>query len=798
MPPEQDGNNNMRTPPKKSNQNATTSTNELEDMFPKVENCIATNATNDSAPAAALDPQEIFNASIEFQSSYPSTSTSTRSDPPPRRSTEYVRSSSSRASSSGASIFRSSSSRASLYPSLDVLSQSDPSVDFERSWEAASQSSMKKRASTKMRPLSTDESSESKVASLKKSDVAETDSSSPSAARTPLSSSQTSEVASMPSEPAVACASIPSDDDDMIAAKLRAYSGSSGSGIPFFSSGNDDDDMVAMKRAAYEGGQTYMGNASSIAQLPEQQAEATWIEYDVHPSDVSVNAVQAEFIAPLPESGSTSQATISGVIERVAGRNHTGSEATIVETGPMLPEAIGEESWSAAPAAEATVLREDDMYQITDDLDCKPPARDSRHGVTQPGEPAEATIIGYGVHPADLSSEAVQAEFVGQDYPAGVGVVGVGDETMISAEASQVTDLSTSAAYQVNGNEVQDDQDDRVTEVEVIESGPMEKATAEAWSATTSGEAHVLEEAPDSHVSTFDSKPPTDASHESWRTESHSDTGEFAMMNGEAEVVEITEEVHPSELIENAAAQAELVGSDFNTAIAVPSTGEDQNGMHDSSGTLGQAGIIVESCEEDDGYQNSRIAPPSENEPQEAQATLVNEGEGYEHGGLDTTPAVAVIEQFVNSGRAVSDPLPATPVTVLEEQTPVLPPRVSFSDHVKAEPYSGRTVSAPPTAEVVQESSDTLDSQEEWTRVPSFGGESAEGTPAPIPPPVATATEVFEDTPVPPPIPSPHSVAQGSSLNPNRVKSNASSASDSSVPGLQMVSTEHRYLPLCR
>lgn len=788
MPPEQD--DKMNTPPEKSNANATTSTNdnELKGIFPKpkadeTKTSTTMHPVNASSPtataaaaAAALDPQEVFNASIEFQSTFEA--------PIPRRSPlEFV---------------RSSSSRASLYPSLASLSQSDASVDLERNWEAASRSSMKKRASTastttpKMKSVVANDS-EFKVPSSsslrRKSDRVETNNDWTSSSS--VASVRTSQVAAMPfasgAEPAVAWASIPSetkaDDNDLIAAKLAAYSGGS------------LEMSASLKRAAYKYGsgrqawRNAAGASSSIARLPpEQHAEATFIDYDVHPSDISVNAVQAEYVAPLSETGSTSsKATASSIppTSAVAGLDSADTEATVLESGPMSL-ANAEPWWGAAPAAEATVLRDDGMHQDMVDLDCKPPARDSRYNGAQAGHQAEATIIGYEVHPAELASDAIQAEFVGQDYQADTDPVGASDEAIMPAEASQVTSLSSSATYHVNGAEIGDDQDEHVTEVAVIESGPMDKATMEAWSATTSGEAQVLEEAPYSHISPFDSKPSPDVDQESWRTESHGDSGQFAMMEGEAEVVMITEEVHPSELLETSAAQAELVGSDFNTAIAVPSGGAEQNDMHNSTGTTGE--IIVQSCEEDTEYHNCSITPPSESQPQEAQATLVNDSECYHHGEVHTTPAVAVIDSFASSGRAISEPLPATPVTVLEE-CPAVPPRVSFNDPVKQEPYSGRTVSAPPSVEVVHESLDTshLIAQDGWTRVPSFGGDS-ESTPAPIPPPMATATEIFGTEPVPPPIPSPQTMTQGSSSNRSRVKSNASSTSDSSVPGLQMVS----------
>lgn len=789
MPPEESNNNNNNLNPEmataEKDATKSTTTKDLNDLiFPMVKEEASAAGLQSAAATAVSDPEEIFNASIEFQQH------SSQNAPAPRQSPAEL---------------RKSSGRESLYPSLDSLGISDDdTVDIERNWEAASRASMKKRASSssKCEPLNIDQSEMKMGATFAR----------------PVSSSVpslSSRVASMPAGSAAAAARSSAtefflpvernksvDHDDMIAQKLAAYGGGRVTAAYPSTSVNkkniaNDQDMVAMKLAAYEG--IYLTSSSSLADEQEQPAQATLVEDDdAHPSEITAHAVQAEFIPPVARLGHP--ALHYNAVPAV-----TATEATVIESGPA--EKATPEAWSAAPAAEATVLQDDGIHQEIIDLDCKPPARDYRHhasvetayGSTEAEHQAEATIIGYDAHPAELSMEAVQAEFIGQeDYNdhTAIDVSGTGSGTqMVAAEASEVTGSSLSATYQINGQEVVEEQ---VTEVDVIESGPMEKATAEAWSATTSGEAHVLEETGENHHTAFAVKAPLDhASNESWHSESHTESDAFAMMHGEAEVVGITEEVHPSELVNTASAQAELVGSAFDTAIAVPSNQLGQNAVnhHHHSGRLEHAEIIVESYEHDNEYPASTAAP--QRQPQEAHATLLSTGEcsEYDQRADDATPVTAILEPFSDSGRATSDPLPATPVAVLQE-APAVTTRVTFNERVKPEPYSGRTVSEPtPTARVLPESSPSLEQthlysrdadEPEWTRVPSFGGDGG-SAPIPIPPPVATATEVIDDVSGPPPIPNPHPVGHDAASSRNRARSNASSVSESSVPGLQLV-----------
>ncbi len=731
MPPEQ-LEDSMRTPPEKSTQNATGGDD--QQIFAEVK--------DGSADAiSSLDPQEIINASIEFQIAH--------NLPPSRRSMEDG-----------------GYSRQSLYPPLSCFEQLEESFDVDEIWEAASRNSKKQHTFMKTFP-SIDDSSNLDTAEAK-------------------SLLRLSSVASLPTSSvtsAVACASMPSAgnpcrDNDLIAEKLAAYSGGQGSSRH----SSSDEDMISMKIAAYEGYST-CGQEGARTRLPEQQGDvSSFVEYCTHPSDASSTSVHAELVAP----DSRPDAILSTTEQPYCDT----TQATILEYEPR--ETAMAELWSSSHATVATVLQDDGIQNDNIDLDSKPPARDyGSDGEYGCDTQAEATIIGYDAHPAELAMDAVQAEYVGHDFHSSIHLEGNDIEEFISAEASEVTSSSTSAINQIN---VEAAIEQHITEVNVIESGPMEKATTEAWSASNSREAQVLQETTANQTPPFDPKLPADSiADDSWRVETHDALHGFAMMDVEAEVVGISEDFHPSEFIGEGTTEAELVCSDFNTAIAIPSNDQDHFEMSNhSSCAIEHADIVVEA-----GYQNTSITLPPQTRPQEAHATLINDAQrlNFENQMSDLTHVTAVLESFSISGRSISNPLPATTVTVLpvEEPSPIVPPRVSFGESAKPQPFSGRIVSAPLSTthlesapETSQDANALSNQQPDWERAPSFGGNGVEDAPFPIPPPIASATPLVE--PVPPPIPTPRSVAEGSTASQNRNRSSTSTTSDSSVPGLQMVS----------
>lgn len=669
-------------------------------------------------------------------------------------------------------------SSTSLYPSLESLSHPDNTLDVERNWEAAARSSLKKRAQQH-----NNHSSPTSCTRVTFSPSHDTRTFFPSNDTRTFSPTQHAAIATpasaarfpSPHSPLVARAAAPTrassgEDDDLIAQKLAAYGGGTHT-VASRTTPTSDDDLTAMKLAAYEG-RTNQSNGNTAGRRPYQQAQATIVDYDIHPSDLSVDAVQAEFVTLESQAVNADCNTTPSVSISVEA-----TEATALDCYPLQNESSSE-MWVAAPAAEATVLAEDEVDQEELDLDCKPPARNPTQQYTNdppPDQPADATIIAYDLHPSDLSVDAAQAELIGEDCHA-IALVD-NEDTEAVTETPQSEETLFSDVVQAYGEST----DDNVPNVAVIESGPMEKATAEAWSAAPSSEAQVLEDTTTVVTATFDYKPADGEPSDGWRSNEH-DERRFSMGNGEAEVVEITETSHPAEYVDNdASAQAVLVGSDFNTAVAVPSTYQDQDGQGDTC--VEQAEVVVDDGEE--LYTSSNVDQNSIAPPQEAHATLVAstdaEDNSYHRSSVNIPQVTAVVEPLPASGRSISEP-PPTPVTVLEEFTVESPRATSPGDIVKPQPYSGRTVSAP-----AMTGSGSVMESENRSRLRSSGG-SSDSLSNNLPPPIATATEL--DSPIPPPIPSPAPVAttiSTTSRSSRNSSCNSASHSDFAVAGLNVV-----------
>jgi hypothetical protein len=287
---------------------------------------------------------------------------------------------------------------------------------------------------------------------------------------------------------------------------------------------------------------------------------------------------------------------------------------------------------------------------------------------------AEATVVEcYDVHPSEFVHNSVQAEFIGQHY-----------SSTNSAESPPVTAAATTTASIDNVYEVTDEMEEEATEATVIESGPIEKATAEAWSSTVAEEARVLEEDTSNvEIVDLDSKPPAVDSATAWGSSHESDSVAFA--DEEAEVIGITEEIHPSESLENAA-HAELIGSDFNCAIAVPSGGlQESSVVGDAEEGAVEAAIIVAGEDgeveqgvieevaivDEEGSQAVDGLPHSRAEPSEVQATLVVE-ENFDDGqaphSIESVTHVAALVEGDYGSEAVSiSTEQATPVATISD-----------------------------------------------------------------------------------------------------------------------------------
>jgi hypothetical protein len=525
----------------------------------------------------------------------------------------------------------------------------------------------------------------------------------------------------------------------------------------------EDDDMIAMKMAAaYGGGMSTSCTVTSEAatavpdDFPDQAAEATIVEYGmIHPLEEET-VVQAEFVCSSEfEANAMDQhenyandalAQPTTISQPVDSTNHSGAdlaaEATVIASGPA--EKATEAAWSANDAREAVVLQEEQRetsYGSIDDLDTKPPAipviRDCDIGVLplEQGDmvvnsfsqehsfvaddhiasSAVATVVDYDVHPSEMTSSSVQAEFLGSSQ------IELGFEQITPATMEPHIDHAEHVF------EVHTTEDATATEATVVDSGPAHKATAEAWSTGAAEIAQVLDNcihriaAFSEHVDSDNSiLGRTMVAIESDRTGNNGDQEQ-----GVAEIVAITEIEHPSELVsEDTAATAELLGSAIDSPEATASPVEAMGPPLDRS-----AHEIV-------AHNESTIVVNSNSAalPHEAEVTLV-----VDNGAAETTRVVFAQTSSVatgeepsqNNNEANDNQLEAvTAVAVLEVEQHMAASGDDFYDY-PLKPSQGRIASR---------------AQSEPTRVASDHGQSAtsseEGPTWPDTPPMAVATRV--------------------------------------------------------
>lgn len=704
------------------------------------------------------DAREVFNASLEYQNI----------QKPRSQEVDTLTSSSS------------------LYPSIESVSEiGGDDADLERNWEAASKASSKKKSresfnSQKETPTSAIEYPQRLNAETEDGGViprisvvvGENDTVDAHA------TSQYPAVASMPSQREA--------DED-----TEAYLTNSGTArMPNMREfGNQDDDLIELKRAAYNGQPTDT-TSSYVARMPYHgQAEATVIGYDVHPSEIAVGSVQAELLG-----------------------EDFGASVSSIRSGPV--ENVIAEAWSAAPAAEATVLENLTSNRSSLELDRKPPAVDRPHswtGISDEGEErmeilhrtseeqeAQATVVDYELHHSEFSADAVQAEFVGEECNATMDFPQSTEENFPATESSRVTSMAQDVV-EIDGNEIE--------EAMVIESGPMEKATAEIAVFFPVEEAQVMQGNTDTTMDEVDTKPPAIEDSQAWSTR---ESGRFAMADGEAEVVGISEEVHPSEFVGSTAAQAELIGPDFNTAIAIPSNEHEEASQVEGNDQLIEEATIVE-----EELSSSIIVSPGtrqtpSNEPQEAQATLINESELAQTNsqrspvGEQECEAIAMFEDRSVSNNAQ----PATPVTILEDSGTNDTTSAFYGVAVKSEPLpdpltigaatylSNRMPTntgeddARDTPVVSRVASAALDEMNvpEWMAVPCLGVQNRDNLTTAMPPPSLAGRN--DNTGIAgssvPPVPSPTSFADNGTNT--SMTSGRSDFSSSQSSGLHAVS----------
>jgi hypothetical protein len=370
---------------------------------------------------------------------------------------------------------------------------------------------------------------------------------------------------------------------------------------------DDDDDLLAMKMAAYEGGGG--GSSMPVARMPSQQAEATVVDYDVHPADISVHAVQADLVgqdynaqynnssqaqevAADYHPSTTVTAHASEFIETAQNITATvtgdATEATVIESGPM--DKVTADAWDAT-TTEALVLQDSDMNIV--DLDSKPPAvedwppqREASATYSEPGSQiqeaaTEATVVEFDDHPSSIpiSSNAVHAEFVGQDF----------------RSSSQEIPRSSSIVYEHSSSTGSDFPPDSSTHgVQTTAAEPMSAEANEATEATVIDSSQL---------------------DEAWNVSAVEETAgtDVVFASGEAEVVGITEDVHPSELA-CSVNRAELIGTDVNCAIAVASDHQQREESYDSNfDTPAEEAQVLEDAPEDAAFEPGQKDIPISN-----------------------------------------------------------------------------------------------------------------------------------------------------------------------------------------
>jgi hypothetical protein len=179
-----------------------------------------------------------------------------------------------------------------------------------------------------------------------------------------------------------------------------------------------DEELLEMKRAAYDGG-------ISFHPAPFQDQEATVIaiaDDDVHPSDISDGAVQAEFIGhnnalfdhSSSEPLSFDQDSSYTAVEAESA-DDTATEATVIESAPLSLEGDDLPLWKVTE--EARVLATDVTTPLTDRKPAAVEYTDDEEAedFAVADQEAEIVEIQEEAHPLELSGAAAEAELVGTD-----------------------------------------------------------------------------------------------------------------------------------------------------------------------------------------------------------------------------------------------------------------------------------------------------------------------------------------------------------------------------------------------
>jgi hypothetical protein len=731
---------------------------------------------------STLDPREVLRASIAFEKSnhqlYQSKSVrqmmtidTTGSRQSSASSLRCSLSSTTRTASSS-----NNNSFARLYPSIESLSLGEdrkPSssydgagaadlfeVDVEQTWASASSSRAREKAATNTKPVP--------IASPEMPSTTGSNNNCYYESCQYQSSSSASghAAAAATASAGYACSSRSIQEDERMFDYAFIPSERDVAAASACATGDDDDDLIALKRAAYGLGQTEAATVETISRRSDSAArtsdvEATVLDYSdfAHPSE---HAVQAEFMF----EGEDYQH------ENIADGNNNDDdrfllqssgyvtasqdadlpvEATVISSGPT--DKATTSAWSS-DAAEAFVLQSDATSEegnLVDDLDTKPPAQnydtlpDNVTGVDQYQTSsmaidtmvdaelcrAVATVVDYDIHPSQMTPESVQAEFLGRS-----------DANMTIPDGNNALSNFRTEHYAFEIDQSVERLRDGGAHVTVVDSGPIQNAEV------LIGQSVVQNGDDDGqNLIENDAKMDFALSHHSSEPGGDGD-------GNIAEVIDITEEVHPAELETNHAPTAEFVGIGSNVALAIRSDATTL-AVHHMIGTE-QTDIMVDNGSRAPDVYLTEDAVAVATRECIAEVVLADQA-----ASLAGIPDASLHTETIES---------ATPVAVMTVEEdfdhqavdatndfynyPVKPDLIYHSS-------TGPLIAAPhdQTARAISEplnaaSAITTDTEPEWTRAPSFGG-TENDSPEPLVPPVATEESNLLPGAIPPAIPVP-------------------------------------------
>lgn len=432
------------------------------------------------------------------------------------------------------------------------------------------------------------------------------------------------------------------------------------------------------------------------------------------------------------------------------GMSLDGTVATVVEYDVHPSEMMGESAQASFVGNSALNIVDESMGPSISALDAA----------------VATTLVDYDLHPSLDTNVSILAEFVGD-----VAQNAIADQNVLSTNPQHAfpghRTTTSIATADSTGQEVEVEQ---ATEATVVDSGPMEKATAEAWSTGAAEEAQVLGSDYDGTVAAVPAGIANTKPYVGRTISSSDDT-----FNREAEVVGISEDIHPIEFASEGAATAEFIGSDSNCAIAVPSEVLRNHSGNRINESCADAFIVGNSIGVRDA--DSSFAPQED-------TTLVAVAEydvavrgsqtsslNHQPSSLSTIPeatadsecadqeilAAAVFEvegvENDDAGHEFYD-YPQKPVAVgtrsmSEPVTPTTTGNLLYNNHddirtVSRDGFSGLGAAG----------------ESDWMLTPSF---AVGDGPRPLSPPVVTATLVDNENigsnePIPPPIPTPRSL----------------------------------------